>query len=69
MAKVGKEELQDIQWMVFAGKQTRCFSSMAAIGMAVQSVSRTAQGSGRFRKNKARQERADTRDAVCKNVE
>ena len=38
MAKVGKEELQDIQWMVFVGKQTRCFSSMAAIGMAVQSV-------------------------------
>ena len=30
--------------------------------------SRTAQGSGRFRKNKARQERADTRDAVCKSV-
>ena len=30
--------------------------------------SRTAQGSGRFRKNKARQERADTRDVVCKNV-
>ena len=38
VAKVGKEELQDIQWMVFVGKQTRCFSSMAAIGMAVQSV-------------------------------
>ena len=29
---------QDIQWMVFVGKQTRCFSSMVAIGMAVQSV-------------------------------
>ena len=38
VAKVGKEELQDIQWMVFVGKQTRCFSSMVAIGMAVQSV-------------------------------
>ena len=38
VAKVRKEELQDIQWMVFVGKQTRCFSSMAAIGMAVQSV-------------------------------
>ena len=38
VAKVGKEELQDIQWMVFVRKQTRCFSSMAAIGMAVQSV-------------------------------
>ena len=30
--------------------------------------SRTAQGSGRFRKNKARQERAYTREGVCKNV-
>ena len=36
VATVGKEELQDIQWMVFVGKQTRCFSSMAAIGMTVQ---------------------------------
>ena len=36
VATVGKEELQDIQWMVFVGKQKRCFSSMAAIGMTVQ---------------------------------
>ena len=35
---------------------------------SVRVFSRTAQGSGRFRKNKARQERADTRDVVCKNV-
>ena len=38
VAKVGKEELQDIQWMVFVGKQTRCSSSMTAIGRAVHSV-------------------------------
>ena len=38
VARLGKEELQDIQGMVFVGKQTRCFSSMAAIGMAGQSV-------------------------------
>ena len=38
VAKLRKEELQDIQWMVFVGKQTRRFSSMAAIGTAVQSI-------------------------------
>ena len=38
VAKVGKEELQDIQWMVLVGRQKRCSSSMAAIGMAVHSV-------------------------------
>ena len=38
VAKLGKEELQDMQGMVFVGKQTRCFSSIAAIGMAGQSV-------------------------------
>jgi len=35
---VGKEEVQDIQWMVFVRKQTLCFSSMPAFGIAVQGV-------------------------------
>ena len=29
VATLGKEELQDIQWMVFVGKETRCSNPMA----------------------------------------
>ena len=54
--------------MVFVGKQTRCFSSMAAIGMAVQSVFQDGARKWSLSKKKARQERADTRDVVCKSV-
>ena len=35
---VAKEEVRDIQWMVFVRKQTLCFSSMPAFGIAVQGV-------------------------------
>lgn len=38
VAMVGKGWLQNIQWMVFAWKQTQSSSSMAVIGMVVQSV-------------------------------
>ena len=35
---VRKEDVQDIQWMVFVRKQTLCFSSMPAFDIAVQGV-------------------------------
>ena len=40
---VGKEEVQDIQWMVFARKQTLCFTCMPAFGIAVQGVFQDGQ--------------------------
>ena len=43
VAKVGKEELQGIQWIVFVGRQTRCSNSKAAIGMVVYSVSQDGE--------------------------
>ena len=63
-----KDKLQDIQWMVFVQKQTRCFSSMAATGRAVQGVFYDGEWKWLFLKNKARQERADRRDVVCTTV-
>ena len=54
----------------FCNETNTLFQFHACLPMTLLSkvFSRTAKRSGRFRKNKARQERADKRDAVCANV-
>lgn len=64
----GKGCLQAIECIVFARKQTWCSSSAVTIGLAVQTVFKMGERSGRFRKNQARKTKIDTRDAVCTNA-